>query len=115
MAMVLLEQFFRNASEDSRWNIKPLSLGLAGAFLFDLYLYSQSVLFNSIDVDALSIRGGVHALMAPLLVLSVTRRADWISKVRISRQIAFHSATLLIAGAYLVFISGIGYYVWTNF
>jgi len=110
-ALVLLEQVFRNATEDSRWNIKPLSLGLAGAFLFDLYLFSQAVLFNRPDEDALSIRGGVHALMMPLLLLSSSRRSDWIAKIQLSPKAAFHSATLLIAGIYLIFISGVGYYV----
>lgn len=110
-ALVLLEQVFRNATEDSRWNIKPLCLGLAGMFLFDLYLFSQAVLFNRLDGDALSIRGGVHALIVPLLLLSSTRRSDWISKIRLSPKAAFHSATLLIAGVYLIFISGVGYYV----
>lgn len=109
--LVLLEQVFRNLPEDSLWNVKPLCLGLGGAFLFDLYLYSQAVLFNRLDGDALSIRGAVHALMVPLLVLSTTRRSDWIARIRFSRKAAFHSATLLIAGVYLLFISGVGYYV----
>ena len=110
-ALVLLEQMFRNVAEDSRWNVKPLCLGLAGAFLFDLYLFSQAVLFSRIDVDALSIRGAVHALIVPLLMLSIARRSDWISKIRLSPKAAFHSATLLIAGVYLIFISSVGYYV----
>lgn len=109
--LVLLEQLFRNLTEDSRWNAKPLCLGLAGVFSFDLYLYSQAVLFNRLDGDALSIRGAVNALMAPLLLLSTTRRSDWLSKIRISRKAAFQSASLLIAGVYLIFISGVGYYV----
>ena len=110
-ALVLLEQMFRNVTEDSRWNVKPLCLGLAGAFLFDLYLFSQAVLFSRVDADALSIRGAVHALIVPLLMLSIARRSDWISKIRLSPKAAFHSATLLIAGVYLIFISSVGYYV----
>ena len=110
-ALVLLEQIFRNVTEDSRWNIKPLCLGLAGAFLFDLYLFSQAVLFNRVDADAFSVRGAVHALIVPFLVLSIARRSDWISKIRLSPKAAFHSATLLIAGIYLIFISSVGYYV----
>ena len=110
-AMVLLEQVYRNVTDDSRWNVKPVSLGLAGTFLFDLYLYSQAVLFNQLDADALSIRGAVHALMVPLIFLSTTRRRDWISKIRVSQKAAFHSATLFSAGIYLLFISGVGYYV----
>lgn len=110
-AMILLEQVFRNVTEDSRWNIKPLCLGLAGAFLFDLYLFSQAVLFNNLDGDALSIRGAVHTLIVPLLLLSISRRSDWISKIRVSPKAAFYSATLLIVGIYLIFISSVGYYL----
>ncbi len=110
-SLALLEQVYRNVQEDSRWNAKPLCLGLLGIFAFDLYLYSQAVLFNKLDLDALGIRGAVHALMMPLLLLSIIGRRNWISKVRVSRTAAFHSVALLIAGTYLVFISAVGYYV----
>ena len=109
--LVLVEQMFRNVSQDSRWNAKPVCIALAGSFAFDLYVYSQAVIFNKVDVDAYSIRGAVHALMAPLLLVSTTRRSDWIAQLRVSRSAAFHSATLLISGSYLIFISGVGYYV----
>ncbi|MEO8857333.1 MAG: XrtA/PEP-CTERM system histidine kinase PrsK, partial [Burkholderiaceae bacterium] len=111
MAMTLLEQLFRNVSDDSRWNVKPLCLGLACGFLFDLYMYSQAVLFRGIDGDAFAVRGAIHALVVPFLFVSTSRHSDWISKVQISRKAAFHSATLMIAGLYLLFISGVGYYV----
>lgn len=111
LAMVLVEQLFRNVQDDARWNAKPLCLGLAGIFVFDLYVYSNGVMFGRIDGDAASIRGFVQALMAPLLLVSMRRRRDWISRLRISRQAAFHSATLLVSGLYLVFISSVGYYV----
>lgn len=110
-ALVLVEQLFRNVSEDSRWNLKPVCLGLAGTFLFDVYLFSQAVMFNRPDDDAIGIRAAVHAMMVPLLFLSSSRRNDWTSKISVSRKAAFHSATLLIAGVYLLFISGVGYYV----
>jgi putative PEP-CTERM system histidine kinase len=45
------------------------------------------------------------------LLLSTSRHSDWLSKIQISRKAAFHSATLMLAGAYLVFVSGVGYYV----
>jgi putative PEP-CTERM system histidine kinase len=109
--LLLVEQMFRSIAPDSRWNAKPVSIALAGSFAFDLYLYSQAVIFGTQDVDAYSIRGAVHALMAPLLFVSTARRRDWIAQLRVSRRVAFHSATLLICGGYLLFISGVGYYV----
>ncbi|MBS0507971.1 MAG: PEP-CTERM system histidine kinase PrsK, partial [Proteobacteria bacterium] len=73
IGLVLLEQLLRNLPEDSLWSAKPLCLGLAGIFLFDLYVFSQGVLFQGIDPEALSVRPFVHALMVPLLWLATTR------------------------------------------
>jgi putative PEP-CTERM system histidine kinase len=111
LGLVLVEQLFRNLPEDALWNAKPISLGLAGMFLYDFYLFSQAVLFNGMDADALSIRGIVHAALMPLLLLSTTRHRNWIAKIQVSRKVVFHSAALLLAGAYLLFIAGVGYYV----
>jgi putative PEP-CTERM system histidine kinase len=111
LGLMLIEQLFRNVSEDSRWNIKPLCLGLGSIFVFDLYLYSDALMFNRIDVDAFAVRGFVNTLVIPLLVMSTLRSRDWTSKIRLSQKVAFHSATLLIAGLYLLFMAGIGYYV----
>lgn len=111
LGLVLVEQLFRNLPEDALWNAKPISLGLAGMFLYDFYLFSQAVLFNGMDPDALSIRGIVHAALMPLLLLSTTRHRNWIAKIELSRKLVFHSAALLMAGAYLLFIAGVGYYV----
>lgn len=111
LGLVLVEQLFRNLPEDAQWNAKPICVGLAGSFVFDLYLFSQAVLFGGIDGDALSIRGLVHAALMPLLLLSSTRHRNWVGKIRVSQRVIFHSASLLIVGAYLLFIAGVGYYV----
>jgi len=110
-SLMLLEQLFRNVTNDSLWNVKPLCLGLGAVFAFDLYLFSTAVLFSHIDTDAFIIRGGIHALVVPLLAISTTRGRDWIGKIRLSQRAAFHSATLLLAGAYLLLVAGVGYYV----
>lgn len=111
IGLMLIEQLFRAVSDDSVWNIKPLCLGLAGQFVFDIYLFSDALMFNRIDVDAASIRGIVHAITTPLLLLSTLRSRDWTSKIHLSQKAAFHSATLLIAGLYLLFMASVGYYV----
>jgi len=111
LGLILVEQLFRNVTEDSRWNLKPLCLGLTGLFVFDLYLYSDALMFGRIDADAFSVRGMVNALVTPLLVMSSVRSHDWTTRIRISQKAAFHSASLLGAGAYLLLMSGVGYYV----
>ena len=109
--LVLVERLFRNVSPDFRWSIKPLCLGLGGVFLFDLYLYSDALLFNRIDADAFSIRGFAHALGLPLVALSAIRSHDWKRRLVMSQHAALQSATLLIVGVYLLFMAAAGYYV----
>lgn len=110
-ALLLLEQVVRNVASDSIWHVKPMAIGLAGAFLFDTYLASTTVLFKALDPDAYGARGFVHAVVAPLLWLSVSRTKDWIAKVRLSQKAAFHSATFVLGGGYLLFMAAVGYYV----
>jgi putative PEP-CTERM system histidine kinase len=111
LGLILVEQLFRNAADDSRWNAKPLCLGLSLVFFFDFYVYSQAVLFGRLDDDALSIRGSVHSLAVPLLLMASRRRSDWIAHLKVSRTAAFHSAALVLAGGYLLIVAAIGYYI----
>jgi putative PEP-CTERM system histidine kinase len=111
LGLMFVEQLFRNLPEDARWNAKPLCLALALGFGFDLYMFSEGLLFGRLDTDAWTIRGAVHALAAPLLLIASRGRANWLQKLQVSRNVVFHSATLLLAGGYLLFMAGVGYYV----
>lgn len=111
LGLVLVEQLFRNLPEDSRWNAKPVCLGLALIFVFDIYYYSEAVLFGRFDVDAGQVRGIVHALALPLIFVASRRRGDWIGRLQVSRQAAFYSASLLLVGGYLLFVAALGYAV----
>ena len=110
-ALVLLEQLWRSVSPELRWSIKPLCVGLGGAILFDLYLFSDALLFGQIDGDAFSIRGFVHALTAPLVALSTSHSKDWRRRLVLSQRAALQSASLVAVGVYLMFMSAAGYYV----
>lgn len=108
---LLLEQLFRNLPEDSRWHAKPFCIGLACVFLFDVYMASIAMMFGGFDASALNARGIVHAIAVPFLFVSSQRSGDWVSKLQVSRKAVFHSATLLLAGVYLLLVASVGYYV----
>ena len=110
-SLALVEQLFRAASVDRVWSIKPLCFGLGGAAMFDLYLYSDALLFNRVDVDAFSIRGFVHALVVPLVAISTIRSRAWKNRVVLSQRAALQSVTLVAVGVYLLFVAAAGYYV----
>lgn len=111
LGLVIVEQMLRNATGDARWNAKPVCLGLATIFVFDLFIGSQAALFQHFDGDAVSVRALVHAAAVPLLYVASRRHADWLGKLHVSRAAVFHSATLLLVGAYLLMVAGVGYYV----
>ncbi|PHV13359.1 XrtA/PEP-CTERM system histidine kinase PrsK [Chitinimonas sp. BJB300] len=111
LTLVLVEQLFRNVAADARWSIKPLCLGVSGVSFFDLYLYSDALLFSHLDADAYSIRGFVHALAAPLIAMSTIRSRDWKARIVLSKRAALQSATLIGVGVYLLLVAGAGYYV----
>ena len=109
--LLLVEQLYRKLGEDSRWGSKPICLALACIFAFDLYMYSEALLFGRFDTDVKSVRGAGHLLAVPFLFLAARRHTDWMKRLQVSRTAAFHSATLLLAGGYLLFMSAVGYYV----
>ena len=111
LGLLLVEQVFRNQAEPSRWGAKPLCLGLGCLFLYDVYLFSQALMFGRFDADALSARSLVQAVTVPLLLVASRRDAKWLARVQVSKTAAFYSASLLLIGLYLLFIAGAGYYV----
>lgn len=111
VGLMLVEQLLRNSRGDARWGAKPVCLALGSIFVFDLYTYSLAALFSQFDGDAYDIRPAVHTMAVPLLFVALRRHRDWLSKMHVSRAAAYQSATLLIVGAYLLLVSGVGYYV----
>lgn len=109
--LVLVEQLYRNAGDDRRWNAKPLCLGLAVGLLFDVYLSAEALLWRDPDAIGWQLRSAVAALGVPLLVLGLGRGAGLLANVQLSRQLVFHSATLLLSGLYLLLVSLLGYWV----
>lgn len=111
VGMLLVEQFFRNMPEKSRWGIKFACLGLGSLFMFDFYLYSDAMLFRKINIEIFAARGLVDAFIVPLLIMSIARNPKWSEGVLVSRRILFHSATLFGTAFYLLAMAAAGYYL----
>jgi putative PEP-CTERM system histidine kinase len=111
LGLVLAEQLFRNTPDAGRWAIKPLCLGLGGVFSYDLFLYSDGLLFRHLDFGIWSARGLAHALTIPLILVSAARNKQWTIDIAVSRRLVFSSTSILLSGVYLLAIAGAGYYV----
>lgn len=111
LAIVLLEQVYRNTRLEQKWAIKYLCLGLLGMFVYDFYMYANALLYHQIDYSLWQARGFIYALTVPLLGISVSRDPLWSPEIFISRSVVFHTTTLLASGIYLVIMGIAGYYV----
>jgi len=109
--LVLTEQVFRRALHQARWAVKPLCLGLGAGFMFDVYLFSDALLFGRIDAGVWAARGLVHALVIPFIAIATVRNRQWSIDIALSRGVVFHSTAFLGCGLYLLAVAAAGYYV----
>ena len=106
--ILLIENLYRNSSEDERWHISLLCVALAGLSLYDLLLYADAALFRRFSPELFIGRAAVTALAAPLIALSAARNRRWDINIHVSRQAVFHSATLVISGVFLLGLAAVG-------
>jgi putative PEP-CTERM system histidine kinase len=111
LGLVLVEQVYRSTRQEDRWAIKFLCLGLGTLFVFDFYLYANSALFQATSLDVWGARGYVIMLTAPLVAISAARNPQWSAPVGLSRNMVFHTVSLLGAGVYLLLMAAAGYYL----
>lgn len=111
IGMLLVEHLYRNTNPQQRWSLKFLCLGLGAYFAFDFYLFSDAMLFRRINSEIWDARGVVAVIVAPLFAVSAARNPTWSLSVSVSRQVVFHSTTLLGASGYLLVMATAGYYI----
>ncbi len=111
LGLVLVEQLYRRTPELGRWGIKPLVVGLGGMFAFDLFLFSDAMLFRRVDPDLWAARGIVHALVIPFAAVATARNTAWTIDLHVSRGVVLHSTALLVSGIYLLALAAAGYYI----
>ncbi len=96
------EQIVRNSSLEQKAVVKPFIWTIGGMLIYDVFLFSDAVLFNALDTRLWEPRGLIAALVVPLFVIAAKRHPDWARTLFISRQVVFYSATLTGVGLYLV-------------
>jgi putative PEP-CTERM system histidine kinase len=106
--LLLVENFYRNASRQSRWHINLLTIGIGALFVYDIVLYADAALYKRVSSSLFVARASVSTLAAPVIALSVARNRRWLSDIRLSQNIVLHSSTLLISGIFLLAIGVTG-------
>jgi putative PEP-CTERM system histidine kinase len=109
--LLLIEQLYRNAVAGERWALKYFCFALAAMFGYDFFMYAEALLFRQLDAELWQARGLVSAVVSPWLAIAIARSKSWHVKLYISRQVVFHTVTLLGAGAYLLGMAAVGYFI----
>lgn len=111
VGLVLIENLCRQGGAAGLWAVKFPCIAVGGLFVFDFLLYSEALLFRRVDGEWLQARGAVALLGAPLLAIGAGRRPLALPPLALSRRAVAHTATLVGAGAYLLLMSGAGYWL----
>ena len=108
--IVLIEQLYRNVSATARHAIKFFSLGVASLFVYELYLFSQVLVFQGIPGAGWNARGAIYGVAGVFLIVTLSKTDD-VPQVALSRHLVFYTTSLVGAGALLFLMSTVGYYV----
>jgi len=100
--ILLLENLYLNTPVETRWHINLLCIALGGIFLFDLVLYADALLFHRVSDALYTARAPAAMLAAPLIAVAAARNRRWAVDIHISREVVFHSATLVLSGIFLL-------------
>lgn len=102
--LFLLENAYRSSAGADRWRIKHLVLGVGSVFAFFIYLSSQVLLLASLHIEVVPLVSAVVLISAGVMALFIVRHRLFDVDIFVSRYVVYNSLTVLIVGAYLIFV-----------
>jgi putative PEP-CTERM system histidine kinase len=109
--LTLIEQLVRRVHPTARWGIKPLCIALGAVFCFDLFMYSEAMLYSRLNADIWAARGLANAMVIPLLAVATARNTGWTIDMHLSRQAVMTSTALMLSGLFLLAVAIAAYFV----
>lgn len=106
--ILLLENLYFNTPRDARWHINLLCVALGGLFVYDLVLYADAALFHRVSEPLFEGRASATALSVPLIAIAAARNRRWSIDLHVSRDVVFHTATLVVSGIFLLGLAATG-------
>lgn len=113
IALVSVEQLFRYVATNDR-QIKLLCMNLTALFLYDIYLYTHTLIFQNFDPLLWQSRAAVSLAVCLFLAMGgllLLQRTDRPANFTLSRPIVFYTTSLVGVGVLITALSLGGYYV----
>jgi putative PEP-CTERM system histidine kinase len=106
--LILIEHVHRQSSHLGRRVLAPLNIGLGVLCVYDLFVYSQAILFGGLSFTFWVARSLVALAAIPAIALAARRNPVWSLDVFVSRQAVMFTTALLATGIYLVSMALVG-------
>lgn len=106
-ALVNLEKTFANASPSAQFTIKLEMIGLGTILAVQIFYFSQSLLYRTLNMNYLSVRSLMYLVASGMIAYSMIWRRGRV-RIQVSRQAAFRSVVLIAVGLYLLLIGLLG-------
>jgi putative PEP-CTERM system histidine kinase len=102
----------RAALPHARWGVKPLCVGLAGVFAFDVFFYSEAMLFGLLDPNIFVARGIATAMVIPLIAIATARNTGWTVELAHVARVSYSTPRpCWVSGVFLIAVAVGGYFV----
>ncbi len=102
LVVLMAENLYRNAPEGARWHVVLPCIALGGLAALDVVLYADAALSRAFSPVLMDARAVLTAFAAPLLAVAAVRGRRLRRDLPVSREFAFHGATLMVAGTFLL-------------
>jgi len=106
--LLLIENLYRNTPDEARWHVNLACIAIVGMYLYEIMLYADTVLYRRVSPLLFTGQAPASLAVLPLLLLAARRQQRWKEDVGVSRSVVFHTATLLLAGIFLVGLAAAG-------
>ena len=111
--LILLENLFRNLPRQRIWSLKLMGIGLAAVYAYDIALRIPQILGGQNILAFVAAEPLAYVIVLPLFIVTAIRNDSLKLQLHSSRNIVFHSATVLFAGILLQGTAAAAYYVRT--
>lgn len=111
IGLFLVENLFQMSRPKSLWTTKHLLIGAGTIFAFDLFFYTEALLFLRIDGTIKNAQPLIAILAMPLILISAKRLNDIVISVPVSRGLLVSTTALLASGVYILGVAGIAYLI----
>ncbi len=111
MGLILIENLMLNLTPPRRWSVRLMAIGLSALYGYNIVLRIPQFLGGEAIEGVVAAQPLVYLLALPLFVVTGVRNNSLKLQAHSSRNVVFHSATLIFAGILLQGTAVAAYYV----